>query len=168
MELNNAIVAPEKKPSFLSLRKCNMRTQFRIKAKGTYLYSSVGLPLLLQTCYHAFLVTAEVLVIYMHQFWAIITKHKTSYRFKINNKNFFVNVKVFKDILNICPRIQGQEFDETPTKEKALSFICELGHSGEIKYITDVIVDHLHQPWRTFASIINKCLYGKLSGLDKI
>nr|GEV32176.1 hypothetical protein [Tanacetum cinerariifolium] len=26
---------------------------------------------------------------------------------------------------------------------------------------TDVIVDHLHQPYRTFASIINKCLCGK-------
>ncbi|GJR95965.1 hypothetical protein Tco_0268139 [Tanacetum coccineum] len=37
-----------------------------------------------------------------------------------------------------------------------------------IKYITDVIVDYLHQPWRTFASIINKCLCGKVSGLDKI
>ncbi|GJT20890.1 hypothetical protein Tco_0890827 [Tanacetum coccineum] len=55
----------------------------------------------------------------------------------------------------------GQEFDEPPTEEEALSFIRELGHSGEIKYITDVIVDHLHQPWRTFASIINKCLCGK-------
>ncbi|GKC42161.1 hypothetical protein Tco_1059883 [Tanacetum coccineum] len=30
-----------------------------------------------------------------------------------------------------------------------------------LKYITDVIVDHLHQSWRTFASIINKCLCGK-------
>ncbi|GJX00304.1 hypothetical protein Tco_0184217 [Tanacetum coccineum] len=56
--------------------------------------------------------------------------------------------------------IQGQEFDESPTKEEALSFIYELGHSREIKYITDVIVDHLHQPWRIFASIINKCLCG--------
>ncbi|GJY81590.1 hypothetical protein Tco_0494341 [Tanacetum coccineum] len=55
----------------------------------------------------------------------------------------------------------GQEFDEPPTEEEALSFIRELGHSREIKYITDVIVDHLHQPWRTFASIINKCLCGK-------
>ncbi|GJS09189.1 hypothetical protein Tco_0365985 [Tanacetum coccineum] len=51
---------------------------------------------------------------------------------------------------------------------ETLSFIRELGHFGEIKYITDVIVDHLHQPWRTFASIINKCLCGKVSGLDKI
>ncbi|GJX15940.1 hypothetical protein Tco_0216772 [Tanacetum coccineum] len=37
-----------------------------------------------------------------------------------------------------------------------------------IKYITDVIIDHLHQLWRTFASIINKCISGKVSGLDKL
>ncbi|GKE07952.1 hypothetical protein Tco_1411503, partial [Tanacetum coccineum] len=72
------------------------------------------------------------------------------------------------DILKICLRIPGQEFDEPPTEDEALSFIRELGHSREIKYITDVIVDHLHQPCRTFASIINKCLCGKVSGLDKI
>ncbi|GJV28684.1 hypothetical protein Tco_1385132 [Tanacetum coccineum] len=64
--------------------------------------------------------------------------------------------------------VQGYEFDEPPTEEEALSFIRELGHSGEIKYITDVIVDHLHQPWRTFAAIINKCLCGKVYGFDKI
>ncbi|GJX62944.1 hypothetical protein Tco_0295844 [Tanacetum coccineum] len=63
---------------------------------------------------------------------------------------------------------EGQKFDEPPTEEEALSFIRELGHSGEIKYIIDVIVDHLHQPWRTFVTIINKCLCGKVSGLDKI
>ncbi|GKB47778.1 retrovirus-related pol polyprotein from transposon TNT 1-94 [Tanacetum coccineum] len=55
----------------------------------------------------------------------------------------------------------GQEFDEPPTEEEALSFIRELGPSGEIKY-----VDHLHQPWRTFASIINKCLCGKIDNID--
>ncbi|GJS64361.1 integrase, catalytic region, zinc finger, CCHC-type containing protein [Tanacetum coccineum] len=135
---------------------------------------------------------------------ATVNKHKASYRFKIDNKRFSVNVEVFRDILNIYPRVLGQEFDEPPTEEEAgaiclrylvdihkkylmnyefntsslaerriflahsLSFIRELGHSGEIKYITDVIVDRLHQPWRTFASIINKCLCGKVSDLDKI
>ncbi|GJZ38356.1 hypothetical protein Tco_0584547 [Tanacetum coccineum] len=124
--------------------------------------------LAITTCYPAFLITVEVPVIYMHQFWATVDKHKASYRFKIDNKKFPVNVEVFRDILNICPRIQGQEFDEHPTEAEALSFIRELSHSGEIKYITNVIVDHLHQPWRTFASIINKCLCRKVSGLDKI
>nr|GEU84132.1 AT hook motif-containing protein, putative, expressed [Tanacetum cinerariifolium] len=73
----------------------------------------------------------------MHQFWATVNKHNASYQFKIDNKRFSVNVEVFREILNICPKIP------------------------EIKYITDVIVDHLHQPWRTFPSIINKCLCGK-------
>ncbi|GJR75270.1 hypothetical protein Tco_0087635 [Tanacetum coccineum] len=59
-----------------------------------------------------------------------------------------------------------QEFDEPPSEEEALSFIRELGHSREIKYIIDVIVDHLHQPWRTFASIINKYLCGKIDNKD--
>ncbi|GJU06272.1 hypothetical protein Tco_1122702, partial [Tanacetum coccineum] len=122
----------------------------------------------LTTCYPTFLIITEVPVIYMHQFWDTVNKHKASYRFKIDNKRFSVNVEVFREILNICPRIPGQEFDEPPTEEEALSFICELGHSGEIKYITDVIVDHLHQPWRTFESIINKYLCRKVSGLDKI
>nr|GEZ26231.1 hypothetical protein [Tanacetum cinerariifolium] len=64
-------------------------------------------------------------------------KHKASYRFKIYNKRFSMNVEVFRDILNICPRILGQELYEPPTKEEALSFICELGHSEAIKYIND-------------------------------
>ncbi|GJX95696.1 hypothetical protein Tco_0351494, partial [Tanacetum coccineum] len=35
-----------------------------------------------------------------------------------------------------------------------------LGHSGDIRKITDVNVNKLHQPWRSFAAIINKCLSG--------
>nr|GEV45576.1 hypothetical protein [Tanacetum cinerariifolium] len=135
--------------------------QPRNEAKGTHLPSSVG-SLALTTCYPAFLITAEVLVIYMHQLWATISKHSFSYRFKIDNKRFSVNVEVFREILNICPKVPGKAFDEPPTKEEALSFICELGHTVEIKYITDVIVDHLQQPWRNFASFINKCLCEKI------
>ncbi|GJX81968.1 hypothetical protein Tco_0331449 [Tanacetum coccineum] len=117
--------------------------------------------LALTTCYPAFVITAEVPVIYMHQFWATIIKHKSSYQFKIDKKRFSVNVEVFREIPNICHKVPGKAFDEPPTEEEALSFIRKLGHTIEIKYITDVIVDHLHQPWRTFASIINKCLCGK-------
>ncbi|GJZ39570.1 hypothetical protein Tco_0586133 [Tanacetum coccineum] len=44
----------------------------------------------------------------------------------------------------------------------------ELGHTGEIKSITDVVVDQMHQPWRTFATIINRSVSGKTIGLDKL
>ncbi|GJY27260.1 hypothetical protein Tco_0401986 [Tanacetum coccineum] len=163
-ELDNALVAPE---NYLIIGKCNMWINPGMKPKEpTYQVALDALSL--TTCYPAFLITVEVLVIYMHQFWATVIKHKSSYQFKIDKKIFSVNVEVLREILNICPKVPGKEFDEPPTKKEALSFIHKLGHSREIRYITDVVVDHLHQPWRTFASIINKCLCGKVSGLEKI
>nr|GEU95486.1 probable receptor-like protein kinase At4g39110 [Tanacetum cinerariifolium]GEV96620.1 probable receptor-like protein kinase At4g39110 [Tanacetum cinerariifolium] len=89
----------------------------------------------LTTCYHAFLITDDVSVIYMHQLWATIIKHKSSYQFKIDKKIFSVNIKVLREILNICLKVPGKEFDEPPTEEEAFSFIRELGHSREISDI---------------------------------
>ncbi|GKD00799.1 hypothetical protein Tco_1171073, partial [Tanacetum coccineum] len=101
--------------------KCNMRINHGMKPKEPT-YQVVLDALALTTCYPAFLITAEVLVIYMHQFWATINKHTSSYQFKINNKRFSVNVEVFREILNVCPKIPGQEFDEPPSEDEALSF----------------------------------------------
>ncbi|GKC42463.1 hypothetical protein Tco_1060185, partial [Tanacetum coccineum] len=38
----------------------------------------------------------------------------------------------------------------------------------EINSFNDVVVDQLHQPWRTFAALINRSLSGKTSVLDKL
>nr|GFA74628.1 hypothetical protein [Tanacetum cinerariifolium] len=39
---------------------------------------------------------------------------------------------------------------------------------GAIRRLTDVNINKLHQPWRSFAAIINKCLTGKSSGYDSL
>nr|GEU81620.1 hypothetical protein [Tanacetum cinerariifolium]GEU81913.1 hypothetical protein [Tanacetum cinerariifolium] len=72
------------------------------------------------------------------------------------------------EILQICPKILGQEFEDLPLEHDILSFIRDLGHSRDFIYITDVGVDYLHQPWRAFSTIINKCLSGKETRMDKI
>ncbi|GJS78026.1 hypothetical protein Tco_0727907 [Tanacetum coccineum] len=72
-------------------------------------------------------------------------------------------MEVFREIFQICPRLPNQEFDDLSSDEEIFSFIKELGHKGNIKSITNVVVDQMHQPWRTFASIINKCLSGKIT-----
>nr|GEW55635.1 hypothetical protein [Tanacetum cinerariifolium] len=54
----------------------------------------------------------------------------------------------------ICPRLPNQEFDAPPSDEQIVTFIKELGQKGDIKYITEVVADQMHQPWRTFATII--------------
>nr|GFA39335.1 hypothetical protein [Tanacetum cinerariifolium] len=62
----------------------------------------------------------------------------------------------------------GQSFAELPFEEEILEFLRFLGHSTQIKTLTDVNVNKLYQPWRSFAVVINKCLTGKSSGIDSL
>ncbi|GJU86610.1 hypothetical protein Tco_1294156 [Tanacetum coccineum] len=89
--------------------------------------------------YQAFLISTSVPTIYMHESWA-----------------------------TICPNLPSQKFVDPLFEEEILSFIRTLGHSRDIKSLSDVKVDTLHQPWRTFGTIINKCLNGKVTGLDQL
>ncbi|GKA29876.1 hypothetical protein Tco_0716121 [Tanacetum coccineum] len=100
--------------------------------------------LALTPCNFAFLMTTDVPEVYMHQFWDSIHKYENSYR------------------------VHGQNFDELPTDEDIVSFFKELGHTGQIKTITDIVFDQMHQPWRTFTTTINRSLSGKTTGLDKL
>nr|GEX37679.1 hypothetical protein [Tanacetum cinerariifolium] len=77
-----------------------------------------------------------------------------------------VNLESFRDMLHICPRIPGQSSDELPFEEEILDFIRFLGHSATIRTLTDVNINKLYQPWRSFTAIINKCLTRKSSGYD--
>ncbi|GJV29899.1 hypothetical protein Tco_1386347 [Tanacetum coccineum] len=83
-------------------------------------------------------------------------------------KRFKLNLEIFRDIFKIYPRVQGQDFDALPTDEEIVSFLRDLGHTGEINSLNDVVVDQMHQPGRTFVALINKSLSGKTTGLDKI
>nr|GEX44882.1 retrovirus-related Pol polyprotein from transposon TNT 1-94 [Tanacetum cinerariifolium] len=83
-------------------------------------------------------------------------------RLRIGRSNFRL------DMLHICPRVPDQSFAEPPFEEEILSFICVLGHNAVIRTLTDVNINKLYQPWRSFVAIINKCLTGKSSGYDSL
>nr|GFA66302.1 hypothetical protein [Tanacetum cinerariifolium] len=118
--------------------------------------------------FKAFLVTVDVPEIYMHEFWVTATVHHHSIRFKMDNKKHIVNLESFREMLQICPRLLGQTFDEPPFEEEILAFLQSLGYSGEIRRLTNVNINTLHQPWRSFAVVINKCLSGKSSSYDSL
>ncbi|GJX60501.1 hypothetical protein Tco_0291891 [Tanacetum coccineum] len=142
--LGNALVTPDNR---VKIRKCNMRISPSKKPQKEPTYQVVLDALALSLCYLAFLITAK---------------------FKLEKKKFIIDVEVFRDSLQICPRLPNQEFDEPPSNEEIVSFVKELGYKGDIGSITNVFINYMHQPWRTFAAIINKCLFGKTTGLDKI
>nr|GEW60344.1 hypothetical protein [Tanacetum cinerariifolium] len=83
-------------------------------------------------------------------------------------KKHIIDLESFTDILHICPRVHGQSFAEPPFEEEILAFIHFLGHSAAIRTLTDVNINKLYHPWRSFAAIVNKCLTGKSSGYDSL
>nr|GFB69909.1 hypothetical protein [Tanacetum cinerariifolium] len=79
-----------------------------------------------------------------------------------------VDLEAFREMLHISLRVPGQSFDALPFEEEILDFLWFLGHSAQIKTLTDVNVNKLFQPLRSFAAVINKCLTGKSSGFDSL
>ncbi|GJW47855.1 hypothetical protein Tco_0079501 [Tanacetum coccineum] len=156
------------KENRLDIGKCNGRIPRGLKPKEET-FQVVLNALALTPCYPAFLITADVPEVYMHQFWNCIYKHDDFYRFKIDKKKRFkLTLEVFRDIFQICPRVPGRDFDALPSEEDTISFLRDLGHTRVINSLNDVVIDQMHQPWRTFAAIINRSLSGKTSGLDKL
>nr|GFB82283.1 hypothetical protein [Tanacetum cinerariifolium] len=82
------------------------------------------------------------------------------------HKKSVLDLEAFREMLHISSRIPNQPFADLPTEEEILDFLRFLGHSHDIRYLTEVNVNKLYQPWRSFASVINKCLTGKSSGVD--
>nr|GFA23522.1 hypothetical protein [Tanacetum cinerariifolium] len=86
----------------------------------------------------------------------------------MDTKKHVLDLEAFREMLHISPRIPGQPFDELPFEEEILEFLRFLEHNTQIKTLTDVNVNKLYQPWRSFAAVINKCLIGKSSGIDSL
>ncbi|GKB51565.1 hypothetical protein Tco_0902318 [Tanacetum coccineum] len=115
----------------LRIGNCNYRLSTTFKLKEPTFQIALD-DISLTPFYQAFLIYANVPAIYMHEFWA-----------------------------TICPNLPGLKFVDPPFEEEILAFIRKLGYSRDIKSLPDVKVDTLYQPWRTFGTIINKCLSGK-------
>ncbi|GJS88989.1 hypothetical protein Tco_0771625 [Tanacetum coccineum] len=57
--------------------------------------------------------------------------------------------QVVLDDLALTPCYCGQDFDALPTDEEIVYFLRDLGHTREIHSFNDVVIDQMHQPWRT-------------------
>ncbi|GKB35912.1 hypothetical protein Tco_0880854, partial [Tanacetum coccineum] len=129
----------------LEIGKCNGRLNPGKKQREPT-FQVVLDALSLTPCYSAFITTADVPKVDMHQFWDSIHKYDNSYKFRMDKKKKFdLNLEIFRDIFQIYPRVHGQNFDEHPTDEDIVSFFKELGHTREIKSLS-----------------------GKTTGLDKL
>ncbi|GJV89604.1 hypothetical protein Tco_1533542 [Tanacetum coccineum] len=63
----------------------------------------------------------------------------------MNKMSYSFDLDTFRNMLQICPKLPGQHFVDTPFEEDILAFMRELGYSGTIKLLSDVKVDLLPQ-----------------------
>ncbi|GKA12187.1 hypothetical protein Tco_0691733 [Tanacetum coccineum] len=99
----------------------------------------------------------------MHQFWNTIKKIKDTdaYQFKLDKQKFQIDTKVFREILQIYPRLPNQDFVEPPSDEEMVPFIKDLGYTRKCDMLSEIHTDQMHQPWRTFVVVINRCISRK-------
>nr|GEX65787.1 hypothetical protein [Tanacetum cinerariifolium] len=112
--------------SRLRIGKRNFRLRSDITSKESTLQLVYDV-LRLTPFYKEFLVTTDVLEIYIHEFFATATVHHHSICFKMDNKKRIVNLEYFREMLHICPRLPSQTFDELPFEEEILAFLRFLG-----------------------------------------
>nr|GEX23934.1 hypothetical protein [Tanacetum cinerariifolium] len=80
----------------------------------------------------------DVPSIYMQEFRAIISINKSSIRFTINKKKVSLDVEIFREILQIYPKIPRQEFKDLPLEYDIISLIRDIGHTRDITYLIDI------------------------------
>ncbi|GJY03504.1 hypothetical protein Tco_0369444 [Tanacetum coccineum] len=102
--LDDALVPWEQR---LLIGICNYRLSTTFKPKEPTFQVSLDV-LSLTPFYPAFLITASVLAIYMHEFWTFASYHKHSIRFKLNIKRYSFDLDTFRNMLQICPKLPGQ------------------------------------------------------------
>nr|GEW00221.1 retrovirus-related Pol polyprotein from transposon TNT 1-94 [Tanacetum cinerariifolium] len=108
------------------------RTNFRLQSDISSKESTLQLvyDVLRQTpFFKAFLVTADVLEIYMQEFWATAMVHHHSIRFKMDNKKHIINLEYFREMLHICTRLSTSAKGKQPakaSKSKSLTVLSEV------------------------------------------
>nr|GFA92325.1 hypothetical protein [Tanacetum cinerariifolium] len=120
----------------LRIGRSNFRLPFDIQSKESTLQVVYDV-LRNSPFFRTFLVTTGVPKIYMQEFWATAKLHQHSIHFKMDTRKSVLDLEAFREMLHISPRIPSQSFAELPYKEEILEFLRFLGHSDEIRHLTD-------------------------------
>ncbi|GJU41619.1 hypothetical protein Tco_1194576 [Tanacetum coccineum] len=115
--LDDALVPREQR---LRIRNYNYRLSTTFKPKEPTFQVALDV-LSLTPFYQAFLITASVPTIYMHEFWATVSYHRHSIKFKMNKKNYSFDMETFRDMLQICPNLPRQKFVDPLFEEETIA-----------------------------------------------
>ncbi|GKE13063.1 hypothetical protein Tco_1416614, partial [Tanacetum coccineum] len=97
------------------------------------------------------------------QFWYTITQELSTQKFyfTMGDQVIEVNEDLLRNALNITPKDLDHPFTSPAPEKEIIRFVNQLGCATSFKIIFALMVNELHLPWRTFMTMINRCLTGK-------
>nr|GEV55917.1 copia protein [Tanacetum cinerariifolium] len=122
---------------------------------------------------NAFTISADVPEILMQQFWYTIEKieDSKSYEFLLANKRCMVDAEVFKKILDISPKRQGEKFIQVQNDEDTLTFLIDLGYTDiayQINHRKEKKSRCENMPYPRFTKVIIDYFLSKHKSLKKL
>nr|GEY49348.1 Gag-Pol polyprotein [Tanacetum cinerariifolium] len=107
------------------------------------------------------------------QFWYTVKKVKDteSYNFLLANKRCVVDVEVFRKILDIFPRVEGEEFTDLQDDDATLAFLIDLGYKGPLHKHPSMMEKksrHETMPFPKFTKVIINYFLSQHKSLSKL
>ncbi|GJR21426.1 hypothetical protein Tco_0969953, partial [Tanacetum coccineum] len=112
----------------------------------------VGLILLDHCLSYALTATAGVPVVYLQQFWRMVSKvpdTKDTIKFLLNTEQFTYTVDMFRDILQLPVETHENPFVTPANIHTIEAFMNRVGYQGVVDKVSAFFTKNLAQPWQT-------------------
>ncbi|GJT22017.1 copia protein [Tanacetum coccineum] len=130
----------------------------------------VGLILLDHCLSHALTATADVLAVYLQQFWRTVSKvpdTKDTIKFMLDTQQFIYTVDMFRDTLHLPVKTPENPFVVPVNIHTIEAFMNKVGYQGVVDKVNAFFTKNLAQPWQTMFKVFNHCLTTRTSGHDQ-
>nr|GEU79045.1 hypothetical protein [Tanacetum cinerariifolium] len=108
--------------------------------------------------------TANVLIIYLHQFWTTINHNPNNhtFTFELDTYTFTLTPGLLRTVLQLSPPDPNNTYTIPPLENQILGFIKTLGYDEDpdtkMLVVSKMVTTRLHQPWRAILSVLNRIL----------
>ncbi|GJU60965.1 hypothetical protein Tco_1238731 [Tanacetum coccineum] len=129
----------------------------------------VGLILLDHCLSHALTATADVLAVYLQQFWRTVSKvpdTEDTIKFMLDTQQFIYTVDMFRDTLHLPVETPENPFVAPANIHTIEAFMNRVGYQGVVDKVSAFYTKNLAQPWQAMFKVFNHCLTTRTSGHD--
>nr|GEX29183.1 monodehydroascorbate reductase [Tanacetum cinerariifolium] len=129
----------------------------------------IAMDILKHTFFRAFIDSSTIPSFNIQQFWDNVRYDKTigCYKCQLDEQWFDLTKDTLKNALQITPVNNNNAFSSLPSSDALINFVNDLGYPKVVRNLSNVVTNDMFQLWRALTTIINLCLTGKTSGLDR-